>query len=101
MGPELQYASQKPADPLELRIYPGADGDFTLYEDEGDTYHYEKGIFATIPIHWNDKEKTLSIAARDGSFPGMLAERTFQVVLVKPGHGKGIDVTSLPDQTMH
>jgi alpha-D-xyloside xylohydrolase len=86
---------------MELRIYPGADADYTLYEDEGDSYRYEKGVYATIALHWNDKQRALSIGAREGSFPGMLGERTFQLVLVKPGHGKGIDATSLPDQTLH
>jgi alpha-D-xyloside xylohydrolase len=101
LGPELQYSNEKPADPIELRIYPGADADYTLYEDEGDTYHYEKGAYSTIALHWNDREHTLTIGARDGVFPGMLTERTFQVVMVKLGHGKGIDATSLPDQTLH
>src|SRR6185312_6962829 len=71
-GPDLQYASEKPADPLELRIYPGADGTFSLYEDEGDSYRYEQGAFATIPIRWNDAAKTLTIGDRTGEFPGML-----------------------------
>src|SRR5439155_6048612 len=64
MGPEEEYSNQKPADPIELRVYPGADGDFTLYEDEGDTYNYEKGKYATIPIHWNDATRTLTIGER-------------------------------------
>jgi len=57
MGPFIQYASEKPADPVELRIYPGADGSFTLYEDEDDSYNYEKGIYATIVFSWNDAGK--------------------------------------------
>src|ERR1700761_7261928 len=61
MGPDLQYAEQKPADPIELRIYPGADADFSLYEDDNNTYAYEHGAFATIPIHWNDAAHTLTI----------------------------------------
>ncbi len=85
MGPELQYSNEKPADPIELRIYPGADADFTLYEDEGDSYRYEKGAFATIPIHWNNQTHTLTIGARKGSFPGMLTQRTFHIVVVNQG----------------
>jgi alpha-D-xyloside xylohydrolase len=54
MGPDVEYTTEKPADPIELRVYTGADGDFTLYEDENDNYNYEKGAYATIPIHWND-----------------------------------------------
>jgi len=100
MGPELQYTSEKPADPIELRVYPGADADYTIYEDEGDSYRYEKGAYATIPIHWNNLTKTLTIGARKGSFAGMLTKRTFQVVLVKAGHGTGIGSTSLPDRTV-
>ncbi len=82
MGPEVEYASQKPADPIELRVYRGADGHFMLYEDEGDTYDYEKGQFATIPFDWNDSSQTLTIGARQGGFPGMLQSRTFRVVFV-------------------
>jgi alpha-D-xyloside xylohydrolase len=79
MGPDLEYSSEKAADPIEIRVYPGADGDFTLYEDENDTYHYEQGVYATIPLHWDDSSKTLTIGERKGSFPGMLQTRTFQV----------------------
>ncbi len=86
LGPEEEYSNQKAADPVELRVYPGADGSFTLYEDENDTYHYEKGAFATIPLHWNDSTRTLTIGARTGSFPGMLDGRTFRVVFVSEGH---------------
>ena len=82
MGPFLQYSSEKPADPIELRIYPGANGYFTLYEDEGDNYNYEKGKYATIPISWNDAKHTLEIGKRAGDFPGMLKERTFNIVWV-------------------
>ncbi len=91
LGPDLQYATEKTADPIELRVYPGADGAFTLYEDEGDSYRYEKGAYANIPIVWNDKARTLTIGARQGEFPGMLKERTFHVVLVSPGHGTSIE----------
>ena len=89
MGPFLQYASEKPADPIELRVYRGANGKFTLYEDEGDGYGYEKGVHATIPITWNEASKTLTIGARAGKFPGMRARRTFHVVWVRPGRGTG------------
>jgi len=100
MGPEEEYSNQKPADPIELRVYPGADGSFTLYEDENDTYHYEKGAYATIPLHWNDSTRTLTIGARKGSFPGMLESRSFHVVFVKENHGGAIDETTNPDQTV-
>ncbi|BDI33081.1 alpha-xylosidase [Capsulimonas corticalis] len=90
MGPLVQYVAEKPADPIELRVYAGADGSFALYEDEGDNYNYEKGVHATIPFTWSDRKKTLTIGARQGSFPGMLAQRTFKIVWVRPGHGVGL-----------
>jgi alpha-D-xyloside xylohydrolase len=88
-GPAVQYAAAK-ADPIELRVYRGADGDFTLYEDEGDNYNYEHGAFATIPISWNEKKQVLTIGERHGEFPGILRERTFRVVWVSTDHGGGI-----------
>jgi len=81
-GPELQYISEKPQDPITLYVYAGADGDFTLYEDDGLTYAYEKGDYSEIPIHWNDRERVLEIGNRKGAFAGMPGTRTFQVVLV-------------------
>jgi len=100
MGPAMEWATEKPADPIELRIYAGADGDFTFYEDENDSYRYEKGAHATIALHWNDAAKTLTLGAREGSFPGMLAERTFRVVLVGADHGTGIAETAKADATV-
>ncbi|MBN1605705.1 MAG: DUF5110 domain-containing protein [Polyangiaceae bacterium] len=100
LGPTIQYAAEKPADPVELRIYPGADGQFTLYEDEGDNYDYEKGVYATIRFRWNDARRELSLDERQGSFPGMLAQRTFHVVLVRKGRGVGMDLTETPDQVI-
>ena len=71
-------------------MYLGANGSFTLYEDEGDNYNYEKGARAVIPMIWNERKKTLTIGARQGSFPGMLARRTFKIVWVRSGHGVGL-----------
>jgi alpha-D-xyloside xylohydrolase len=98
MGPELQYTGEKPADPVELRIYRGADGTFTLYEDEGDGYTYEKGVYSTITFHWDDATHELTLGARHGSYPGMLPERTFKVVVVGSGRGVGEGVTATPDK---
>lgn len=81
-GPEVQYSSEKPWDDLEIRIYPGADATFTLYEDDGITYDYEKGAFSRIRFQWDDANRTLSIADREGSYPGMLGRRTFRICLV-------------------
>jgi alpha-D-xyloside xylohydrolase len=100
MGPFLQYATEKPANPIELRIYAGADGNFTLYEDENDTYDYEKGVYATIAFHWNDAEHRLTIDPRKGKFPTMLKTRTFRVVLVGKNHGTGIGTTINPDKVV-
>jgi alpha-D-xyloside xylohydrolase len=100
LGPVIEYAGQA-TDPIELRIYPGADGNFTLYEDEGDSDRYEKGAHATIPIHWDDATRTLSIASRQGSYPGMPSDHTFNVVIVSSGHGVGPDATAAPDRAIH
>ena len=100
LGPDLQYAMEKPADPIELRVYRGADGSFTLYEDEGDSYRYEKGAYATIPIKWNEANKALTIGDRAGEFPGMLKERTFHIVWARPGKGAGSQMEASPDSQL-
>ena len=92
MGPFIQYSTEK-TDPLEIRVYPGADGKFTLYEDESDNYNYEKGLYSTIEFKWTNATKTLKIGKRKGNFPGMLKIRTFQIVIVSTDHGTGIDAT--------
>ena len=90
MGPTMEWSTEKPADPIEVRVYPGADGDFTLYEDENDNYDYANGQHATIRLHWDDAEKKLTFGAREGSFPGMLEKHTFNVVVVRQGRGTGV-----------
>jgi len=92
IGPKVQYATEKKWDELEIRVYPGANGEFTLYEDENDNYNYEKGAFSTITFKWDDTKKTLTINDRKGSFPGMLAERKFNIVRVDKSKGQGMDV---------
>ncbi len=92
-GPELQYTAEKPADPITLYVYAGANGAFTLYEDEGLNYNYEKGAFTLIPIQWNDSTRTLTLGKREGSFPGMLSERTFEIVLVSKNKPVGFSFT--------
>lgn len=99
MGPAVQYSTES-VDPLEIRIYKGRDGSFTLYEDEADGYNYEKGQYATIAFAWNESAKELTIGARTGSYSGMPATRTFNIVLVGAGHGTGVDVTATADQTV-
>jgi alpha-D-xyloside xylohydrolase len=90
MGPDVEWSTEKPADPIELRVYRGADGEFTLYEDENDNYNYEKGVHATISFRWDDAKQTLTIGDRQGEYPGMLANRTFRVLFVRENHGVGI-----------
>jgi alpha-D-xyloside xylohydrolase len=97
MGPNMQYTSEKPAAPIELRVYTGADAEFNLYEDEGDNYNYENGDYSIIPIVWKEKEKTLIIGKRKGKFPGMLKTRRFDVVFVRPGRGMGMNEKGRPD----
>jgi alpha-D-xyloside xylohydrolase len=91
LGPDVEYVDQKPADPLEVRVYPGADGSFTLYEDAGDSYDYEHGAYTTIKFRWDDASKTLTIGKRTGAYAGMLTNRTFRAVLVDQRHGGGVD----------
>jgi alpha-D-xyloside xylohydrolase len=100
LGPTIQYTAEKPADPIELRIYPGADGQFLLYEDEGDNYDYEKGVYATIAFHWDNGKRQLLIEDRKGSFPGMLRQRSFHIVVVGEDRGTGMDLTPKPDQVV-
>lgn len=90
MGPVVQYATENPGAPYELRIYPGADASFTLYEDDNETYAYEKGARATVDIHWDDKARSLVFGKRQGTFPGLVQSRTFNVVVAKPGNANGI-----------
>jgi alpha-D-xyloside xylohydrolase len=99
-GPELQYTGEKPADPITLYVYAGANGAFALYEDDGLTYGYEKDAFTRIPIRWDDAAKTLTIGKRAGRFPGMLAKRTFNVVLVSKDKPAGFSFTPKADQAV-
>jgi len=99
-GPEMQYTGEKPSDPITLCVYAGADGAFTLYEDDGTSYGYERGAFASIPLHWDDAKKTLTIGKRDGKFPGMLNQRTFNVVLVTKDKPVGFSFTPKPDKSV-
>ena len=91
MGPYLQYATEKAADPIEIRVYTGANADFVLYEDENDTYDYESGKYSTITMSWNEAEKTFTIKDRNGKFPGMLENRTFKIVWVNSNNGTGVE----------
>jgi len=101
IGPTMQYATEKKADPIELRVYTGSNADFVLYEDENDNYNYEKGVYSLIPIHWDEKAKTLTIGKRKGEFPGMLQNRVFRVVFVRQNHGIADGVTAQADRVVN
>ncbi len=90
LAPEMQYVGEKSWLELEIRVYPGADGSFTLYEDEGDNYNYEKGLYSTITFTWHDKSRTLVVGDRKGSFPGMIGTRKF-IVVTPDGGSKTVD----------
>jgi alpha-D-xyloside xylohydrolase len=96
LGPDEQYADQL-SGPIELRIYTGADGAITLYEDDGITYSYEKGQYATTLIRWNEATRTLTIRPREGSYENEPARQIFRVVWVRQGHGVGVDPEVVPD----
>lgn len=85
LGPKVQYTSEKKWNDLDICIYPGANGEFTLYEDEFDNYDYEKGAFTSIRFTWDDANRTLTISDRNGSYPGMLKNRRFNLTVMKPG----------------
>lgn len=90
VGPDVQYSGEKAWDNLTVCVYPGADGNFTLYEDEFDNYNYEKGAYTEIPMTWDDSKRTLTIGSRKGGYTGMLAKRQF---VVKTADGKERTVT--------
>jgi alpha-D-xyloside xylohydrolase len=98
MGPEIEYAAQNPGGPIELRIYRGADGQFNLYDDAGDSYDYEKGQHSVISLRWNDSDALLTIGAREGTYPGMIETRAFRIVLVGSARGTGVEVTGKADK---
>jgi len=100
LGPDEEWSTEKAEDPIEVRVYPGANGDFTIYEDENDDYNYEKGAYATIPLRWDDASRTLTIGERKGQFPGMLENRTFHVVFVQENHGVGVDAADEVDKVV-
>jgi alpha-D-xyloside xylohydrolase len=91
MGPVVQYATERPDAPYEIRIYPGADGKFTIYEDDNETYDYEKGRYATYDLAWNDAARSLTIGARKGSYPGLVKTRRLNIVLAGRDNASAIE----------
>lgn len=92
-GPDVQYSTEKKWENLDIRVYEGANGNFTLYEDENDNYNYEKGAYTTIVLKWDQKSRTLNISDRKGSYTGMLAKRNFNVELITLNTNKTSDKT--------
>jgi alpha-D-xyloside xylohydrolase len=93
LAPVMQYAEESKWDNLDIIVYPGADATFTLYEDEGDNYNYEKGVYSTIEFRWNDKNKQLIIDDVKGEYPGMLTKRKFNVRIVGNKEVKEVEYT--------
>jgi alpha-D-xyloside xylohydrolase len=100
IGPELQYTTEKPADKITLYVYAGKDASFTLYEDEGTNYNYEKGAYTHIRVDYNEAAKTLTIADREGSYKGMLNNREFNVIVVSPQKPAGVDRNNTGEKTI-
>ena len=100
IGPEMEWSDQKKPELIDLYVYAGKDGQFTIYEDEGTNYNYEKGKYSTIDIQYNDAQKTVTIGARKGSFEGMLQKRRFNVILVNAQNGQGVNLAKSPKGKM-
>ena len=92
-GPELQYAAEKPADPITLFVYTGKDASFVLYEDEGLNYNYEQGKYTEIPFTYNEAAQTLTIGERTGNFEGMLKNRTVYIRVISKTNPAPIEFT--------
>ncbi|MBN1398260.1 MAG: DUF4968 domain-containing protein [Bacteroidetes bacterium] len=90
-GPDIQYTSEKPADTIKLFIYTGKNSGFNLYEDEGDNYNYEKGLYSIITFKWEESNKLLMVEDRRGDFPGMLKNRIFEIVLIGKNQSAGYE----------
>jgi alpha-D-xyloside xylohydrolase len=99
-GPAIEWMGEKPQAPITIDVFTGADGSFSLYEDDGLTNDYAKGAFSRIPIRWDDKAGMLTIGDRSGSFKGMVAERTFRVRYISGAGAKPADFDAPPDQTV-
>ena len=100
-GPAMEWSDEKPAELIHLFIYSGRDAQFTLYEDEGTNYNYERGDYATIDIRYDEATHAVTFGQRQGSFPGMLSERRFSVVLITPDHPHPLDLEHCEGQMVH
>jgi len=100
LGPDVQYIGEKPDAPITLHVFEGANGAFTLYEDQGTTFDYEKGAFSEIPIAWNEATKTLTIGTRKGTFTEMPQHRTFEIVITSRTTPTAFSLTPTPIKTV-
>lgn len=96
IGPEMQWSDEKKPELIDLYVYAGKDGSYTLYEDEGTNYNYEKGKFAVIDFKYDDARKQVTIGARKGSFDGMLQKRRFNIILVDQKKQQGVNLAKSP-----
>ena len=96
IGPEMQWSDEKKPELIDLYVYAGKDGSYTLYEDEGTNYNYEKGKYAVIDFKYNDALKLVTIGARKGSFDGMLQKRRFNIILVDQKKQQGVNLAKSP-----
>jgi len=101
MGKIIQYAGEKSADTLEIRVYKGADAKFELYEDEGDNYNYEKGNYSIISFKWDEKRQRLMIGDKQGNYQGDLKKRIFNIVLVAENKGFGTNTSSTGKKVLY
>jgi alpha-D-xyloside xylohydrolase len=100
VGPDIQYSDEQPADPLTLWVYSGKNSSFTLYEDEGTNYNYEKGLYSTIEFKYDEKSRSLTIGKRRGEYPGMLKSRTINLIYVTPGKPVGYNPVATPQESV-
>ena len=96
IGPEMQWSDEKKPELIDLYVYAGKDGSYTLYEDEGTNYNYEKGKYAVIDFKYDDAQKQVTIGARKGSFDGMLQKRRFNIILVDQKKQQGVNLAKSP-----
>jgi len=101
VGPDIQYAVEKPAGAITLYVYTGQNGSFDLYEDENVNYNYEKGLYATITVSYNDRTKVLTIGKRKGIYAGMPEQRIFQINTIKKLLPAALDFNRKPDKTVN
>jgi alpha-D-xyloside xylohydrolase len=101
VGPAIQYTNEKPDAPITLFVYTGANGTFSMYKDQGTTYDYEHGAFARVPFSYDEASATLTIGKREGSYPGMPAERTFNIRWIAGPTPTATDFEAKPAQSVH